>query len=55
MRLEFIAGVVFGIILGAVITMFIFIEISVTQKSVVRHNCAEYNSTTGQFQWKEIK
>jgi hypothetical protein len=48
---EFIAGTIFGIIIGPVITMFIFTETTVTQKSVIQHSCAEYNSTTGKFQW----
>ena len=48
---------VLGLILGVVITLTIFLFIYLTKlehhDNIIKHNCAEYNSSTGLFQWKD--
>jgi hypothetical protein len=53
MRQEYIVGFVFGIIVSFIMTISLVDKISVTKKEVIKHNCAEYNCTTGKFQWKK--
>ena len=53
MYFEFNTGILFGAVLGIFLTLVICTSTAQTNKEIVNHNCAEYNSTTGNFQWKD--
>ena len=52
-QFSFFIGIVVGI-LTAFVVISIYHEMrSVPKYEVIKHNCGEYNLTTGSFQWKD--
>ena len=47
--ITFFVGLFFGISIGALI----IISCSQSNKTIVRHGCAQYNNITGDFEWIE--
>ncbi len=45
----FMSGLAFGLAIGITVTGFL-VKYG-WQDEVIKHQCAEYNSTTGDFQW----
>lgn len=50
-RGEDMANFIAGFLLGLFILIF-FINGSHSYTDIIRHGCGEYNSITGQFQWR---
>ena len=46
-----------GYLLGAFIALSIiyFIKAYQYEMGAIEHGCAQYNSTTGEFEWKEVE
>ena len=48
-----LAGIFIGFVLGA--WLGIYQTISHYESLSIKHGCSQYNSTTGDFEWKEVE
>jgi len=44
-------SLIFGIVLGTIITFLSFVSFTYPTSDLVKHECGEYNRTTGDFQF----
>jgi len=42
---------VLGVIVGIIISTYLFYNHAITYKEAISHKCGEYNSSTGKFQF----
>ena len=48
----FIMGITLGIVLSMFLTFVVIDPDEIWHKKIIEKGCGEYNSTTGEFQWK---
>lgn len=52
---QLMAGLVIGIVCGGIATVIVITTEFEPHSAIIKHECGEYNNTTGDFQWKRQK